>query len=418
MFSWVLHDKTQDRVLAARDPIGITTFYMGRSSETPGAVFFASELKCLHPVCDNIISFPPGHIYDSKTDKLTRYYDPKWLIEPSNIPTAPVDYKELRQSLERSVRKRMMAEVPFGVLLSGGLDSSLVASIAQRETLRINEATRKKAAESNGIHHETENALVGIDDQNELQTDLLLGQLNSFSIGLPNAPDAIAAREVADFLGTKHHTFTFTIEDGLNALTDVIFHLETFDVTTIRASTPMFLLSRKIKAMGVKMVLSGEGSDEILGGYLYFHNAPDKAAFHEECVRRINNLHLADCLRANKSTSAWDRIEKYILRKAFDTTDEPDTKPYLPQKILWRQKEQFSDGVGYGWIDALKDTAEQQVTDEMMKNPKKEWGDDIPDTKEAYWYRCMFDEHFPSYCASTVMRWTPTWSNQTDPSGR
>jgi asparagine synthase (glutamine-hydrolysing) len=432
MFSWVLHDKTQDRVLAARDPIGITTFYMGRSSETPGAVFFASELKCLHPVCDNIISFPPGHIYDSKTDKLTRYYDPKWLIEPSNIPTAPVDYKELRQSLE---------------LLSGGLDSSLVASIAQRETLRINEATRKKAAESNGIHHETENALVGIDDQNELQTDLLLGQLNSFSIGLPNAPDAIAAREVADFLGTKHHTFTFTIEDGLNALTDVIFHLETFDVTTIRASTPMFLLSRKIKAMGVKMVLSGEGSDEILGGYLYFHNAPNKAAFHEECVRRINNLHLADCLRANKSTSAWgvearvpfldreflnvsmnidpaeklhtkDRIEKYILRKAFDTTDEPDTKPYLPQKILWRQKEQFSDGVGYGWIDALKDTAEQQVTDEMMKNPKKEWGDDIPDTKEAYWYRCLFDEHFPSYCASTVMRWTPTWSNQTDPSGR
>ncbi len=266
---------------------------------------------------------------------------------------------------------------------------------------------------------------------------------------MPNAPDAIAAREVADFLGTKHHTFTFTIEDGLNALTDVIYHLETFDVTTIRASTPMFLLSRKIKAMGVKMVLSGEGSDEIFGGYLYFHNAPDKAAFHEECVRRVENLHLADCLRANKSTSAWgvearvpfldkqflkvamaidpaeklidfknNRMEKYILRKAFDTTDEPDTKPYLPDKILWRQKEQFSDGVGYGWIDALKDNAELHVTDEMMKNPKKEWGDDIPDTKEAYWYRCMFDEHFPAYCASTVMRWTPKWSKQTDPSGR
>jgi asparagine synthase (glutamine-hydrolysing) len=251
----------------------------------------------------------------------------------------------------------------------------------------------------------------------------------------------------ADFLGTKHHTFTFTIEDGLNALTDVIFHLESFDVTTIRASTPMFLLARKIKAMGVKMVLSGEGSDEIFGGYLYFHNAPDKAAFHEECIRRVKNLHLSDCLRANKSTSAWgvearvpfldkdflnvsmnidpadklhtkDRIEKYILRKAFDTTDEPETKPYLPQKILWRQKEQFSDGVGYGWIDALKDTAEANVTDEMMKNPKPEWGSDVPDSKEAYWYRCMFDEHFPSYCASTVMRWTPTWSNQTDPSGR
>jgi asparagine synthase (glutamine-hydrolysing) len=209
----------------------------------------------------------------------------------------------------------------------------------------------------------------------------------------------------------------------------------------------MFLLARKIKAMGVKMVLSGEGSDEIFGGYLYFHNAPDKAAFHEECIRRVKNLHLSDCLRANKSTSAWgvearvpfldknflnvsmnidpadklhtkDRIEKYILRKAFDTTDEPETKPYLPQKILWRQKEQFSDGVGYGWIDALKDNAELHVTDEMMKNPKPEWGSDIPDSKEAYWYRCMFDEHFPSYCASTVMRWTPTWSNQTDPSGR
>ncbi|KAH3988857.1 asparagine synthase [Parastagonospora nodorum] len=447
MFSWVLHDKKQDRIIAARDPIGITTFYMGRSSTTPGAVFFASELKCLHPVCDNIISFPPGHVYDSKTDGLKRYYDPKWLVEPENIPTTPVDYKELRTSFEQSVRKRMMAEVPFGVLLSGGLDSSLVASIAQRETQRLNEATRKRAAETKGAVSNQENELVGIDDQNELQTDLLLGQLNSFSIGLPNAPDAIAAREVADFLGTKHHTFTFTIEDGLNALTDVIFHLESFDVTTIRASTPMFLLARKIKAMGVKMVLSGEGSDEIFGGYLYFHNAPDKAAFHQECIRRVKNLHLADCLRANKSTSAWgvearvpfldknflnvsmnidpaeklhtkERIEKYILRKAFDTTDEPETQPYLPDHILWRQKEQFSDGVGYGWIDALKDNAELHVTDEMMKNPKPEWGSDIPDSKEAYWYRTMFDEHFPSYCASTVMRWTPTWSNQTDPSGR
>lgn len=447
MFSWVLHDKKQDRVIAARDPIGITTFYMGRSSSTPGAVYFASELKCLHPVCDNIISFPPGHVYDSKTDELKRYYDPKWLVEPTNIPTKPVDYKELRTSFERSVRKRMMAEVPFGVLLSGGLDSSLVASIAQRETLRLNEATRKRAVENKGVTQDSQGQLVGIDDSNELQTDLLLGQLNSFSIGLPNAPDAIAAQEVANFLGTKHHTFTFTIEDGLNALTDVIYHLESFDVTTIRASTPMFLLSRKIKAMGVKMVLSGEGSDEIFGGYLYFHNAPDKSSFHQECIRRVKNLHLSDCLRANKSTSAWGvearvpfldkdflnvsmaidpeeklhkkgRIEKYILRKAFDTTDEPDTQPYLPEKILWRQKEQFSDGVGYGWIDALKDTAELHVTDEMMKNPKPEWGSDIPDSKEAYWYRCMFDEHFPSHCASTVMRWTPTWSNQTDPSGR
>ncbi|KAF2441403.1 glutamine-hydrolyzing asparagine synthase [Karstenula rhodostoma CBS 690.94] len=457
MFSWVLHDKTQDRVIAARDPIGVTTFYMGRSSSTPGAVFFASELKCLHPVCDDIISFPPGHVYDSNTDKLTRYYDPKWLVEPSNIPTKPVDYKELRSALETAVRKRLMAEVPYGVLLSGGLDSSLVASIAQRETQRLNDAARKRAAETkekngklNGyaIDGHAPGGLVGIDDTNELATVQMLPELNSFSIGLPGSPDGVAAQEVADFLGTRHHTFTFTLEEGLDALSDVIFHLETFDVTTIRASTPMFLLARKIKAMGVKMVLSGEGSDEIFGGYLYFHNAPDKAALHAETIRRIENLHLADCLRANKSTSAWgvearvpfldkqflnvamtldpeeklikrpERIEKYILRKAFDTTDEPETAAYLPDKILWRQKEQFSDGVGYGWIDALKDEAEKKVTDEMMKNPKEEWGSDVPDSKEAYWYRTMFDEHFPAYCASTVMRWTPTWSNQTDPSGR
>lgn len=456
MFSWVLHDKTQDRVIAARDPIGITTFYMGRSSQTPGAVFFASEMKCLHPVCDDIISFPPGHVYDSKTDKLTRYFDPKWLVEPTNIPTKPVDYKELRTTLENSVRKRLMAEVPYGVLLSGGLDSSLVASIAQRETQRLNDAARKRAAEKKGengtlngyaIDGHAPGGLVGIDDTNELATVQMLPELNSFSIGLPGSPDGVAAQEVANFLGTRHHTFTFTLEEGLDALSDVIFHLESFDVTTIRASTPMFLLSRKIKAMGVKMVLSGEGSDEIFGGYLYFHNAPDKAALHQETVRRVQNLHLSDCLRANKSTSAWgvearvpfldkqflnvsmnidpqekmsskERMEKYILRKAFDTTDEPDTPAYLPDKILWRQKEQFSDGVGYGWIDALKDEAEKKVTDEMMKNPKPEWGNDIPDSKEAYWYRTMFDEHFPSYCASTVMRWTPTWSKQTDPSGR
>jgi asparagine synthase (glutamine-hydrolysing) len=447
MFSWVLHDKVQDRVLAARDPIGVTTFYMGRSSKTPGAVYFASEMKCLHPVCDDIINFPPGHIYDSKTDKLTRYHDPKWLVQPDSIPTKPVDYMELRHTFEKAVRKRLMAEVPYGVLLSGGLDSSLVASIAQRETQRLNGLAKSRQKDGYERDGHAAGHLVGIDDSDELATVQMLPELNSFSIGLPNAPDAIAAQKVADFLGTRHHTFTFTIEEGLDALSDVILHLETFDVTTIRASTPMFLLSRKIKAMGVKMVLSGEGSDEIFGGYLYFHNAPSKEALHQETIRRIKNLHLADCLRANKSTSAWgvearvpfldkeflnvsmnidpadkmitkERIEKYILRKAFDTTDEPDTKPYLPDEILWRQKEQFSDGVGYGWIDALKDNAEKHVTDEMMKNPKPEWGNDIPDSKEAYWYRTMFDEHFPAYCAGTVMRWTPTWSNQTDPSGR
>ncbi|KAI5291373.1 asparagine synthetase [Ascosphaera aggregata] len=448
MFSFVLYDEKEDRVIAARDPIGITSFYQGWSWKTPGAVYFASELKALSPVCDRIITFPPGHIYDSKTGQMTRYFDPKWW-DPTNVPSTPVDYKALRRTLEKAVRKRLMAEVPYGVLLSGGLDSSLIASIAQRETLRQQERMRKLLLEGVAPKHAQDKDLVGIaeDEDDDTTTVTTLPQLHSFSIGLPGAPDTKAALEVADFLGTRHHAFTFTLEDGLNALSDVIYHLETYDVTTIRASTPMYLLSRKIKTMGIKMVLSGEGSDEIFGGYLYFHAAPDKDAFHAECNRRVKNLHLADCLRANKSTSAWglearvpfldkefldiamgidpkekmidkERIEKYILRKAFDTTDEPDVKPYLPEKILWRQKEQFSDGVGYGWIDALRDAAELHITDEMMKHPKPEWGDDIPDTKEAYWYRLMFDEHFPSYCASTVSRWVPTWSKQTDPSGR
>lgn len=476
MFSWVLHDKKQDRLIAARDPIGITTFYIGRDSKTPGSVYFASELKCLHPVCDQIESFPPGHVYDSKTDKTTRYFTPKWLVEPQSIPTTPLDLTLLRETFERSVRKRLMAEVPYGVLLSGGLDSSLVAAIAQRETLRLQKEYTKQQAllqsgtatlttngiAANGVSQKepgantNEDSLAGIDEDYHLTDVPVLAQLNSFSIGLPGAPDSKAALEVAKFLGTKHHNFTFTIQEGLDALFDVIYHLETYDVTTIRASTPMFLLSRKIKAMGVKMVLSGEGSDEIFGGYLYFHNAPDKAALHEETVRRVKNLHLADCLRANKSTSAWGvearvpfldkeflevamnidpeeklikkdagRIEKYIMRKAFDPSVLPpgENKPYLPEHILWRQKEQFSDGVGYGWIDALKDEAAKLVTDEQMRpenvrREKPQWGEDVPDSKEGYWYRCMFDEHFPPYCAETVMRWVPMWSKATDPSGR
>jgi asparagine synthase (glutamine-hydrolysing) len=305
MFSFVLYDKNQDRTIAARDPIGITSFYQGWSSKTPGAVYFASELKCLYPVCDKVISFPPGHIYDSKTDKTTRYYQPSWW-DPAKVPITPIDYKLLRETFERSVRKRLMAEVPYGVLLSGGLDSSLVASIAQRETLRMKAATLAQNGATNGaVNEDAGEGLVGIDDEDKLSTLTYLPQLNSFSIGLPDAPDTKAAKEVAKFLGTKHHDMTFTIEDGLNALSDVIYHLESYDVTTIRASTPMFLLARKIKAMGVKMVLSGEGSDEIFGGYLYFHAAPDKKAFHEETVRRVKNLHLSDCLRANKSTAAW-----------------------------------------------------------------------------------------------------------------
>lgn len=306
MFSFVLYDKKQDRTIAARDPIGITSFYQGWSSKTPGAVYFASELKCLYPICDKVISFPPGHVYDSKTDKTTRYFEPSWL-DPAKIPTTPIDYKLLRETFEKAVRKRLMAEVPYGVLLSGGLDSSLVAAIAQRETLRLKALAFAQSGESTPAeaNEDAGEGLVGIDDHDKLSTLTYLPQLNSFSIGLPGAPDTKAAKEVAKFLGTKHHEMTFTIEDGLNALSDVIFHLESYDVTTIRASTPMFLLARKIKAMGVKMVLSGEGSDEIFGGYLYFHAAPDAKAFHAETVRRVEILNLFDCLRANKSTAAW-----------------------------------------------------------------------------------------------------------------
>lgn len=444
MFSFVLYDKQNDRTIAARDPIGITTFYQGWSSKTPEAVYFASELKCLSPVCDKIISFPPGHVFDSATGRTTRYFEPTWW-DPTRIPTNPVVYKLIRSTLEKSVQKRLMAEVPYGVLLSGGLDSSLIASIAARETAKAK--AKRAAVNATAGNTKGSDGLVGMGDEGDNSALTLLPELHSFCIGLVNSPDTVAARKVAEYLGTVHHEFNFTLQEGLDALRDVIYHLETYDVTTIRASTPMYLLSRKIKAQGVKMVLSGEGSDEIYGGYLYFANAPSKGEFHVETVQRVKNLHLADCLRANKSTMAWGvearvpfldkeflelsmninpaekqiskgRIEKYILRKAFDTSDEPNTAPYLPDEILWRQKEQFSDGVGYGWIDVLKDTAEKMVTDEQMKTPNAEWGSDMPDSKEAYWYRCMFDEQFPPQCASTVMRWTPKWSNQTDPSGR
>lgn len=328
MFSFVLYDKKQDRILAARDPIGITTFYQGWSWKEPGTIYFASELKCLHTVCDKIVAFPPGHIFDSKTGKTTRYFQPSWW-DPARVPSTPLDYLSIRHALEKAVRKRLMAEVPYGVLLSGGLDSSLVAAIAQRETLRLKQ---KALAANGGVASEGNvdrgEGLVGIDDDDNIETVTYLPQLNSFSIGLPGSPDNEAAVKVAKFLGTKHHVMTFTLEDGLNALSDVIYHLETYDVTTIRASTPMYLLSRKIKAMGIKMVLSGEGSDEIFGGYLYFHAAPDRNAFHEETVRRVKNLHLADCLRANKSTSAWGLEARVpFLDKEVSSADEA---PRLP----------------------------------------------------------------------------------------
>ncbi|OLL25406.1 putative asparagine synthetase [glutamine-hydrolyzing] [Neolecta irregularis DAH-3] len=435
MFSFVLHDIEKDRVIAARDPIGITTLYRGFSSRMPSTVFFASELKALHSVCDRIETFPPGHVFDSLSMETTRYYHPSWW-DPQRIPVAPVDFAKLRETLTKSVRKRLMSEVPFGVLLSGGLDSSLIAAIASREAESVANAQRHKGT--------------GEDIDDECASLAAWPRLHSFSIGLAGSPDLIAARQVAQFLGTIHHEHTFTIEEGLDALSDVVYHLETYDVTTIRASTPMYLLSRKIKAQGVKMVLSGEGSDEIFGGYLYFHAAPTPGDLHSECVSRVKNLHLSDCLRANKSTMAWglearvpfldkeflevamgvdprekmstpERMEKYILRKAFDTSDDPKAKPYLPSEILWRQKEQFSDGVGYGWIDALKDRAEVVVSDEQVNKLPMEWqSEEKGMTKEEYWYRSIFAGLFPAACGATVKRWVPRtdWQCPQDPSGR
>lgn len=422
MFSFVLYDTTKGRYIVARDPLGITTLYHGYHSSHPETKYYASEMKALQDVCDTIEFFPPGHLYDSETQAMTRYYQPSWW-DGSKVPSTPLDLQKIRESLEASVRRRLMSEVPFGVLLSGGLDSSLIASIAARE-----------AEKALGLPDDNDSAIAH------------WPKIHSFSIGLPNSPDLIAAQEVATFIGTKHHGLTFTLEEGHDALEDVIYHLETYDVTTIRASTPMYLLSRKIKAMGVKMVLSGEGSDEVFAGYLYFHAAPDAGQLHSETVSRVQNLHTADCLRANKSTMAWglearvpfldtdfldlamtidpaekmihsDKMEKYIVRKAFDT---PET-PYLPDHILWRQKEQFSDGVGYGWIDSLKDRAEKEVTDAQLASAGERWSRDTPTTKEAYWYRTIFDKLFPNPAAqTTVQRWIPRadWGCPEDPSGR
>ncbi|KAG9010507.1 asparagine synthetase [Tulasnella sp. JGI-2019a] len=463
MFSFILLDEsvTPTRVIAARDPIGITTLYQGWSSNYPNQVYFASELKALVDDCDKIVSFPPGHVYDSRTKTTERYYNPTWWDTDSddkkNIPTSPANLKLLREALEAAVRKRLMSEVPYGVLLSGGLDSSLIASIAARETERvagIQAAARKKKQLMSGTS--TPDGLV-----TEEVTIMSWPQLHSFSIGLPNSPDLLAARKAAAYLGTVHHEYTFTVQEGLDAIPDVIYHLETYDVTTVRASTPMYLLSRKIKAMGVKMVLSGEGSDEILGGYLYFHAAPDPASFHQECVKRVKNLHTADCLRANKSTMAWglearvpfldknflevamnvdpkekmfskgasaehdadgrEKMEKYIIRKAFDIVPEDSVKPYLPASILWRQKEQFSDGVGYSWIDGIKDHAAATVSDEVFERRHETYPDDTPDTKEGYYIRETFEGLFPSKAAAeTAVRWIPRgdWGCAADPSGR
>ncbi|GAA5947642.1 hypothetical protein JCM10213_002242 [Rhodosporidiobolus nylandii] len=471
MFSFVLLDTsvTPSRMIAARDPIGITTLYQGWSSKRPGTVYFASELKALHDECDEVRSFPPGHVWDSKTNETTRYFKPTWWngdLEASegSVPSTKADLTVLRETLEKAVKKRLMAEVPYGVLLSGGLDSSLIAAIAARETDKVAQAQQAAAAKKEKLGSAGDSTgLVGADDEaaaDELGTLTAWPRLHSFSIGLEGSPDLMAARVAADYLGTVHHEYTFTVEEGLDAVEDVIYHLETYDVTTVRASTPMYLLSRKIKAMGVKMVLSGEGSDEIFGGYLYFHAAPTAKDFHQECIRRVKNLHTADCLRANKSTMAWglearvpfldkeflevalsvdpeekmfskgslekkDKdgrpiMEKYIIRKAFDVAPDGE-RPYLPDSILWRQKEQFSDGVGYSWIDGLKAHAAASVSDEQMAGAAERYPLDTPDTKEAYFIRQIFEGHFPTEAAAkTAVRWIPRadWGCAADPSGR
>jgi asparagine synthase (glutamine-hydrolysing) len=427
MFSFVLYDAKKDFFMAARDHMGITPLYYGYGAD--GSVWFASEMKALDHGCVRFEPFPPGNIFTSETESCYPWYNPAWFA-PDHIGKTPLDLKVLREAFEASVKRRMMSDVPWGVLLSGGLDSSLVASIAVRE--------KKKLVASGGEW---------------------INKIHSFTIGLENSPDLIAAKEVAEFLGTIHHSYTYTIQEGLDAVSEVIKHLETYDVTTIRASTPMFLMSRKIKAMGIKMVLSGEGADEVFGGYLYFHKAPNAMAFHRETVDKLRGLHQYDCLRANKSTSAWGlearvpfldadfleiamnidskekmidpkakKFEKYIIRKAFDDKENP----YLPERILWRQKEQFSDGVGYGWIDSLKDLAEREVTDRQMKYAERLFPHNTPQTKEAYLYRSIFQKHFekevaaltvpggPSIACSTpaAIEWDEAFKNRADPSGR
>jgi len=412
-FAFVLADDT--RFLAARDPIGVCPLYYGYGED--GSIWFASELKALKDACVEFHEFPAGHYYSEKSGGLKRYYNPPWWDE-SVIPTAKPSLEQLRTALEEAVVRRMMCDVPYGVLLSGGLDSSLVAAITARH------------AEKRIEDHENSRAW--------------WPRLHSFCIGLPGAPDLAAAKEVAQFLGTVHHEFHFTVQEGIDAIPSVIEQLETYDVTTIRASTPMFFLSRRIKAMGVKMVLSGEGSDEVFGGYLYFHQAPNKEEFHKETVRKVKNLQYFDCLRANKSTAAWGvevrvpfldkqfldvamtidpelklcgngKIEKHLIRSAFDTKE----RPYLPDNILWRQKEQFSDGVGYSWISSLKVYAEAQVNDEDYAKREQRFPINTPQTKEAFWYRTIFEEKYPQESAAkTVHAWIPAWSASTDPSGR
>ena len=424
IFAFVLYDEARDEFLIARDPIGVIPLYIGYDSD--GKVLVASELKALEGQCERYEPFLPGHYYWSREPGMRRYYQRDWM-DYQAVKDNGASAADIRAGLTDAVRRQLMSDVPYGVLLSGGLDSSVISAIACRYSeMRIEDESRTKA---------------------------YWPRLHSFAVGLKGAPDLAKARLVADHIGTVHHEINYTIEEGLDAIRDVIYYIETYDVTTVRASTPMYLLARVIKSMGIKMVLSGEGADEIFGGYLYFHKAPSAEAFHEETVRKLSKLHQYDCLRANKSLSAWGvegrvpfldkefldiamrtnpaakmcqgkTVEKRIVREAF--------ADMLPQEVAWRQKEQFSDGVGYSWIDTLKAVTSAAVSDEQMAHAAERFPVNPPRNKEEYYYRSIFAEHFPSEsaarsvpseasvaCSTAVaLEWDAAFKGMNDPSGR
>jgi len=424
IFAFALYDAEKDEFLIARDPIGVIPLYIGKDKD--GKVYVASELKALEGNCDEYEPFLPGHYYWSKEAKMKRYYTRDW-FEYDKIKDNGSSVKDIHDSLQDAVRRQLMSDVPYGVLLSGGLDSSVISAVAQKYA--------HKRMEDGG------------------DSQAWWPRLHSFAVGLKGAPDLSKAREVADFIGTVHHEINYTIQEGLDAIHDVIYFIETYDVTTVRASTPMYLLARVIKSMGIKMVLSGEGADEIFGGYLYFHKAPDAKAFHEETVRKLSKLYMYDCLRANKSLAAWGVegrvpfLDKEFLDVAMRTNPEAKMCPGntvekkivreafvgdLPESVVWRQKEQFSDGVGYNWIDTLKKITSDQVSDEQMAHAADRFPINPPQNKEEYYYRTIFAEHFPSdnaarsvpsipsvACSTAeALAWDQSFKNMNDPSGR
>ena len=424
IFAFALYDEERDEFLIARDPIGVIPLYIGHDAD--GSIYVASELKALEGFCDEYEPFLPGHYFYSKEGKMKQWYTRDW-TDYEAVKDNPASVTDLHDALEEAVHRQLMSDVPYGVLLSGGLDSSVISAIAKKYAA--------KRIETDGA------------------SDAWWPQLHSFAIGLKGAPDLIKAREVAEYIGTVHHEINYTIQEGLDALRDVIYFIETYDVTTVRASTPKYLLGRVIKSMGIKMVLSGEGADEIFGGYLYFHKAPDARAFHDETVRKLSKLYLYDCLRANKSLSAWgvegrvpflDKefldvamrlnpkakmapgkvIEKKIVREAF--------ADMLPESVAWRQKEQFSDGVGYSWIDTLKAITATAISDEQMAKAADRFPVNTPQNKEEYYYRSIFEEHFPSASAARsvpsvpsvacstaeALAWDASFQGKNEPSGR